>query len=147
MPSQREIARDWGCAPSYVAKCVKKGCPTDSLAAARKWRATDASRRAPTDQKSLARQVKRQQDTNSSQETNLIPFATARDMAWRGYDAILDLVLELPKNVAAECNPSNPQIAFAALEAECTYILCNAIDVIAAWSKIKPSLSFAGNHG
>jgi hypothetical protein len=64
-------------------------------------------------------------------------------MALRGYDAILDLVLELPKSVAAECNPSNPQIALAALEAECTYILCNALDVYAAWSKGGPHISTA----
>lgn len=56
-----------------------------------------------------------------------------------------DLVLELPKNVAAECNPSNPEVALAALEAECTYILCNAIDVIAAWSKGGPPITTAAD--
>jgi hypothetical protein len=66
-------------------------------------------------------------------------------MAWDGYDAILDLVLELPKNVATECNPSDPQTALAALAAECTYILCNALDMYAAWSKGGPHITTAAN--
>lgn len=66
-------------------------------------------------------------------------------MAWRGYDAILDLVLELPKNVAAQRNPGNPQIAFAVLESECTYILCKAYDVYAPWSKGGPHITTAAN--
>lgn len=65
MPSQRAIAKDWGCVPSFVAKCVKKGCPTDSFESARKWRADNASHRAPTDQKSLARQVAEEKDDDS----------------------------------------------------------------------------------
>jgi len=56
-------------------------------------------------------------------------------MAFRGYDTILDLVDRLPENTAARCNPGDPQIAFAALEAECAYILCNAYEAYAAWSK------------
>ena len=47
-------------------------------------------------------------------------------MAWGGYDAILGLVCELPNNVAAQCNPSNPHIALDALKAEWTGILCEA---------------------
>lgn len=38
MPSNREIARDWGVAPSYVDRCVKRGCPTETFEAARMWR-------------------------------------------------------------------------------------------------------------
>lgn len=38
MPSNREIAKDWGCAPSYVDRQVKLGCPTDTFEAARMWR-------------------------------------------------------------------------------------------------------------
>jgi hypothetical protein len=66
-------------------------------------------------------------------------------MAFRGYDAILNLVDQLPKNVAVQCNPSNPQVALAALEAECEYILCNAYEAYAAWSKIGPFPSFTTN--
>jgi len=38
MPSNREIAKDWGVAPSYVDRKVKEGCPTDTFEAARMWR-------------------------------------------------------------------------------------------------------------
>lgn len=38
MPSNRQIAKDWGVAPSYVDRCVKQGCPTDTFEAARMWR-------------------------------------------------------------------------------------------------------------
>src|SRR5260370_18867597 len=133
MASRREIARDWSVAKSYVDKCVtQRGCPTSSLEEARRWRDENARRRPPTDQKSLARVLAEEGDTDSPEDSALIPLATAKDIAFRGYDAILDLVDELPKNLAAQCNPSNPQIALAALKAECTYILCNALDVYAA---------------
>jgi hypothetical protein len=65
----------------------------------------------------------------------LIPLATAKDIAFRGYDFILDLVDHLPKNAAAECNPGNPQMALAVLESECTYVCCAAYEAYAAWSK------------
>jgi hypothetical protein len=68
-------------------------------------------------------------------------------MAWRGYGRILDLVLELPKNVAAQCNPGNPQLAFAVLKSECTYILCNACDVYAVWSKGRLHISTGTDAG
>lgn len=145
MASRREIAADWQCAKSWVDRCVARGCPTDSLEAARQWRDDNARRRAPTDQKSLARQVEKQRESNSSEDCTLIPLVTARDMAWRGYDAILDLVLGLPKNVT--CDFSNPRIALASLESECTAILCKACEVYAAWSKIRPPLSLARNDG
>ena len=64
-------------------------------------------------------------------------------MAWRGCSAILDLVLELPRNVAAACNPADPQLALTVLESECAYIICKAHDVYAAWSKLRPHLSTA----
>jgi hypothetical protein len=98
-----------------------------------------------TYQRSIARQIEEEEDSNSPEARILIPLATAKDMAWRGYDAILDLVLELPKTVAGECNPSNPKLAFTVLEAECTWILCNAYDVYAAWSKGEPPLTTAAN--
>src|SRR5215469_6806900 len=113
------------------------------MQAAREWRECYASTRA--NQRCIAQQTNEQRDNNSQEDNNLIAFAAARDIAWRGYDATLDLVLELPKNVAAECNPSNPEVALAALEPEYTYILCNAIDVIAAWSKGGPPITTAAN--
>ena len=48
MPSQTEIARHWSVSQPYVAKLVKKGCPTNSLRAADKWRDANARQRAPT---------------------------------------------------------------------------------------------------
>jgi len=68
-------------------------------------------------------QTDEQRDNNSSEDSILIPLATAKDIALRGYDAILDLVSELPNNVAAQCNPADPQIAVTVLESECTYIV------------------------
>jgi len=146
MASRREIARDWGVAKSWVDKCVVlRGCPTSSLEEARKWREENTYRRAPTNQKSLARVLAEEGDRNSSEDGALIPLATAKDIAFRGYDFILDLVDRLPKNTAALCNPGNPQIAFAVLESECAYIQCNAYEAYAAWSKIGPHISTAAN--
>jgi hypothetical protein len=64
-------------------------------------------------------------------------------MAWRGYDTILDLVHELPEIAAAQCNPSNPQLALDVLESQCTGILCEACEVYAVWSKVGPHISTA----
>ena len=141
MPTISAIARDWGTTRPYVSRCVNhRACPKSSLQEAREWRECYASRRPL-----IARQSKEQGDSNSSKDTTLIPLAVARNIAWRGYDAILDLVLELPKNVATECNPSNPQLALATLEAECTYILCKAGDVYTPWSKGLSFLCFGRN--
>jgi hypothetical protein len=146
MASRREIARDWGVAKSWVDKCVVlRGCPTSSLEGARKWREENTYRRAPTNQKSLARVLAEEGDTDSSEDNTLIPFAAAREIGWRGYDAILALVDELPKNVAAECNPSNPKLALSVLECECRYILCRAGDVYTAWSKVGPHITTVAN--
>lgn len=140
MPSISAIARDWRVSRPYVSRMVNhRGCPTSSLQEAREWRECYASTRA--NQKWIAQQTDEQRDNNSQEDSTLISFAAARDMAWDGYDAILALVLELPKNVATECNPSDPQTALAALEAECTYILCKAGDVYAVWSKGGPHIS------
>ena len=38
MPTQGKIALDWGTTRSYVGQCVKRGCPTHTYEAARKWR-------------------------------------------------------------------------------------------------------------
>jgi hypothetical protein len=139
MSSISAIARDWRVSRPYASRCVNhRGCPRTSLLEARAWRECYASKQPPK-----ARQTDEQVEDDSPGDGTLISFAAARDMAWRGYDAILGLVCELPKNVAAQCNPSNPQVAFAALEAECTYILCNASDVYTAWSKGGPHISTA----
>lgn len=37
-----EIAKVWGCSRTYASKCIKKGCPTDTIDAATKWRAEHA---------------------------------------------------------------------------------------------------------
>jgi len=138
------IARDWCVSRPYVSRCVhQRGCPTSSLEEARKWREENAQRRAPTNQKSIARAIEEQGDNKSPEDSILIPLGAATDMAFRGYDAILDLVLELPKNVAAKCNPSNPQIALAVLDSECTGILCDACEVYAAWPKVGAHISTA----
>ena len=145
MPSRREIARDWGVAKSWVDRCVtQRGCPTSSLEEARQWREENA-RRAPTPRDAIGRQIEELGNGTSPGDGSLIPFATARDMAFRGYDFILGLVDRLPKNVAAQCNPENPQLAFAVLKSEWTYILCNASEAYAAWSKVGPHISTAAN--
>jgi len=36
--SGAEIARHWGCTRQHAGHCIKKGCPTTSLAAADSWR-------------------------------------------------------------------------------------------------------------
>lgn len=38
------ISKDWGCARSYVQRCVKRGCPTDSLANSHLWRQANTQR-------------------------------------------------------------------------------------------------------
>src|SRR5215471_14848725 len=44
MPSIRQIALDWNCARSYVQRCVKRGCSTESFEAARLWRMANTQR-------------------------------------------------------------------------------------------------------
>jgi hypothetical protein len=111
-----------------------RGCPTTSLEDAREWRECYANNRA-----SVVREIEDPQERS----TALIPFATAREMAWDGYDAILDLVVRLPKNVAAECNPADPQLALTVLESECTSIHWAAYEIYTAWSKVRPHISAA----
>jgi hypothetical protein len=51
-----QIARDWDCDRSHVSRCVnKRGCPTDSLDAAREWREANASKRTSTSPKQIAK--------------------------------------------------------------------------------------------
>ena len=140
-----ELGRHWGTSHQYVSQKVKQGCPLDSFEAADLWRQANQVRE-PRKRMPAAPEVNLE-PIPISPEGTLIPFAAAREMAWDGYDAILDLVLELPKNVAAECNPADPQLALTVLESECTYILCNAYEVYAAWSKISPFPSLARSPG
>jgi hypothetical protein len=79
MPSISAIARDWGTSRPYVSKCVhQRDCPTTSLAAAREWRETCASSRAPTNPKQIARFLEEESNdsrTNvSGTETQALPL-------------------------------------------------------------------------
>jgi hypothetical protein len=139
MVSISAIARDWHVSRPYVSRCVNhRACPTKSLADAREWRECYASKKP-----SVARQTDEPEERNPPQDNTLIPLAAAKDIAFRGYDFILDLVDRLPKIAAAQCNPGNPQMAFAVLESECTYISCKAYEAYAAWSKGGPHISTA----
>ena len=136
-----ELGRHWRTSHQYVSQKVKQGCPLDSFEAADLWRQANQVRE-PRKRMPVAPEVNLEPIPISPEDT-LIPLAVARNMAWDGYDFILDLVDRLPKNTAAECNPENPQMALAVLESECTYILCNAYEVYAAWSKVGPHISTA----
>jgi hypothetical protein len=126
--------RDCRVSRPYVNRCVNhRGCPTTSLQEAREWRERYASTRA--NQRWITQQTDEQRDNNSQEDCTLIPLATATDIAFRGYDAILDLVERLPKSVAAQCNPADPQLALSVLEAACTRLHCKAYDMYAVWSK------------
>jgi hypothetical protein len=147
MPSRREIARDWGVAKSWVDKCVtQRGCPTSSLEEARKWREENA-RRAPTGRKFIASQAEEQGEYDPLEANILIPVASAKDIAFRGYDFILDLLEQLPQAVAARCNPADPQTALTVLESECLVISCKAYAAYAAWPKAGTPLSSATMSG
>src|SRR5438105_1776041 len=65
MPSNRQIAKDWGCSPSWVDRCVKRGCSTDSFESARLWRQAHASNRPPTNPEAIARQIAEEGDDDS----------------------------------------------------------------------------------
>jgi hypothetical protein len=128
MPSQRQIGRDWNVAHSWVAACVKRGCPTDSYEAARSWKQANIRQRALTHPKSFARRERREVDT-------YISLAKAKEIAFGGYDLILDLVDALPQAVAEQCNPENPQLALSVLEAETTFICCRSYEAYALWRR------------
>lgn len=133
MPSRREIARDWGVAKSWVDKCVtQRGCPTGSLEEAREWR-EENTRRAPTGRKSIASETEEEGEYDPLEANMLIPLASAKDIAFRGYDFILDLLDQLPKAVASHCNPADPETALTVLKSECLVISCKAYVAYAAW--------------
>jgi len=141
-----ELARHWGCRHQHVSRCVKRGCPLDSFESADLWREANTQRTRRVDPAQLAKHIAEEQgDTSSREDSILIPLATAKDLAFGGYDLILRLVDGLPQNTAALCNPGNPQIAFDVLESECTYILCKAFEAYTAWSNGGPHISTATN--
>jgi hypothetical protein len=144
MPSISAIARDWRVSRPYVSRCVNhRHCPTSSLQEAREWRECYASTRA--NQRWITQQTDERSDPESQEDNTLIPLAVAKNLAWRGYHTILDLVLSVPEKLAPQCNPSNPKIALAVLEAECMRILCEAYEVYAPWSKVEPHISTPAN--
>ena len=65
MPSNRQIAKNWKCRPSWVDRCVKRGCPTDSFESARLWRQAHASSRPPTHPKAIAQQIAEEVEDDS----------------------------------------------------------------------------------
>ena len=132
-------------AKSWVDKCVtQRGCPTSSLEEARKWR-EENSRRARTGRKSTDSQTEEQGEYDPLEANILIPLATAKDIAFRGYDFILDLLDHLPKAVATHCNPADPQTALAVLESECLVISCKAHAAYAAWPSAGTHISTVAN--
>jgi hypothetical protein len=142
MQTVTELARHWGTSHQYVSQKVKQGCPLDSFEAADLWRQANQVRE-PRKRMPVAPEVNLEPIPISPEDSTFIPLATAKDIAFRGYDFILDLVDRLPKNTAAQCNPGNPQIAFDVLESECTYIVCKAYEAYAAWSKVGAQISTA----
>lgn len=55
MPTAGQISKDWKCQKSYVQRCIKKGCPTDSFENARDWRTANTTKRPTTSPKQIAR--------------------------------------------------------------------------------------------
>ncbi|HWY50680.1 MAG TPA: hypothetical protein VNW72_04280 [Chthoniobacterales bacterium] len=106
--------------------------PSD-IEGAKKWREENTRRRAPTDRKSLARQIAQERDETSPEASILIPLIEAEKIALRGHDIIFDQLLRLPTDVAAQCNPANPMLAKAILEGECTAILCRSYEAYRLW--------------
>jgi hypothetical protein len=171
MLSIREIARNLGCSRQYIQRKVKEGCPRDTLENVTLWFQVNTQKSRITqcrlekiiaDEKGAAsrgqgacrresstgkpeRQIEEEEDTNSPEACIFIPLIAARNMAWRGFDEILDLVDQLPKNVAAQCNAADLQLVLTVLESECSWILCKAFDVYAVWSKGGPHISTAAN--
>jgi hypothetical protein len=62
------IAKDWNVSKPYVHRCVKHGCPTDSLEAARLWREAHASSKASTNSKQIAKQLGEGQSRSSCKQ-------------------------------------------------------------------------------
>jgi hypothetical protein len=64
MPTVSEYARKRGVSHQYISKLVKKGLPLDSYEAADRWIRVNASSKAPTNPKQIARVVG--EDNNGS---------------------------------------------------------------------------------
>ena len=52
-----KIAKDWGVAKSYVQRCIKRGCPTDTFENSRAWRFANTTKRATTSPKQIAKLI------------------------------------------------------------------------------------------
>jgi hypothetical protein len=52
-----KIAKDWGVAKSYVQRCIKRGCPTDTFENSRAWRLANTTKRATTSPKQIAKLI------------------------------------------------------------------------------------------
>jgi hypothetical protein len=57
MPTPTEISKDWQTHRTYVVKCIKKGCPTDSFENARDWRKANTTKRATTSPVQIAKKL------------------------------------------------------------------------------------------
>ena len=75
MLNQRQIAKHWGVAKSYVARCVKKGCPLNTYGNADKWRAENTRQRTPpkkseNEPEKLVNQTGGQQEPESEENSS-----------------------------------------------------------------------------
>lgn len=52
-----KIAKNWGVAKSYVQRCIKRGCPTDTFENSRAWRLANTTKRATTSPKQIAKLI------------------------------------------------------------------------------------------
>jgi len=52
-----KIAKDWGVAKSYVQRCIKRGCTTDTFENSRAWRFANTTKRATTSPKQIAKLI------------------------------------------------------------------------------------------
>jgi hypothetical protein len=58
-----QIAKNWGVSKSYVQRCIKKGCPTDSFENSRAWRLANTNKRATTSPKQIAKLLAEEKDS------------------------------------------------------------------------------------
>src|ERR1041385_3750713 len=75
---------------------------------------------------------KRYREIMQSRST-LIPLDEVKDIARRGYDAIISGLSSLPQKMAARCNSQDPHHAMEILQSECTAILIDAKKIYASW--------------
>jgi hypothetical protein len=65
MLTPTEISKSWQTHRTYVVKCIKKGCPTDSFENARLWRSAHTTQRATTSPVQIAKQLGEEKDDDS----------------------------------------------------------------------------------